>query len=56
MGKIPPKVQCIKKMKKEQKKLLSNCVLHSKETLQMCKFMLGEYFVEDVDVCMDMMK
>jgi hypothetical protein len=52
----PLKVQCIKKMKKEQKKLLSNYVLHSKETLQMCKLMLNEYFVEEVDVCMDLMK
>jgi hypothetical protein len=52
----PPQSTMHQKMKKEQKQLLRNCVLHSKETLQMCKFMLGEDFVEDVDVCMDLMK
>jgi hypothetical protein len=52
MGKSPPpKVQCIKRLKKNKRQLLSNCVLHSKETLQMCKFKLDEDFVEDVDVC-----
>jgi hypothetical protein len=52
----PPSKYNASKNEKEQKQLLSNCVLHSKETLQMCKFKLGEDFVEDVDVCMDLMK
>jgi hypothetical protein len=54
MGNPPLKVQCIKILKKKGQ-LLRNCVLHSKETLQMCKFKLGEDFVEYVDVYMDLM-
>jgi hypothetical protein len=59
MGKKPPpplKLQCIKKMRRNKKQLLSNHVLHSKKTSQLCKFVLVEDFVEDVDVCMDLMK
>jgi hypothetical protein len=43
-------------MRRNKKKFLSNLVLHSKKTSQLCKFVLVEDFVEDVDVCMDMMK
>jgi hypothetical protein len=42
-------------MGRNKKKLLSNIVLHSKKTLQLSKFVLVEDFVEDVDVCMDIM-
>jgi hypothetical protein len=54
----PLKLQCIKKkkMRRNKKQLLSNLVLHSKKTSQLCKFVLVEDFVEDVDVCMDLMK
>ena len=44
------------KNEKEKKQLLSNGVLHSKKTSQLCKFVLVEDLVEDVDVCMDLMK
>jgi hypothetical protein len=53
---LPLKLQCIKKMRRDEKQLLRNHVLHSKKTLQLCNFMFVEYFVEDVDVCMDLMK
>jgi hypothetical protein len=60
MGNPPPplKLQCIKKikMRRNKKQLLSSHVLHSKKTSQLCKFVLVEDFVEDVDVCMDLMK
>jgi hypothetical protein len=56
MGKPPLKLQCIKKMRRNKKQLLSNHVLHSKKTSQPCKFVLVEDFVEDVDVCTDLMK
>jgi hypothetical protein len=46
----------IKKEKEQKKQLLSNLVLHSKKTSQLCKFVLVEAFVEDVDLCTDMMK
>jgi hypothetical protein len=45
-----------KKMRRNKKQLLSNLVLHSKKTSQLCKFVLVEDFIEDVDVCMDLMK
>jgi hypothetical protein len=44
------------KMRRNKKQLLSNLVLHSKKISQLCKFVLVEDFVEDVDVCTDMMK
>jgi hypothetical protein len=44
------------KMRSKKKQLLSNRILHSKKTLQLCKFVLVEDFVEDVDVCTDLMK
>jgi hypothetical protein len=58
MGTKPPlKLQCMKqKMRRNKRQLLSNHVLHSKKTSQLCKFVLFEDFVEDVDVCTDMMK
>jgi hypothetical protein len=56
MGKPPLKLQCIKKMRRNKKQLLSNLVLHSKKTSQLCKFVLIEDFVEDVDVCMELVK
>jgi hypothetical protein len=60
MGKTPPPqvtMHKIKiKMRRNKKQLLSNHVLHSKKTSQLCKFVLVEDFVEDVDVCMDLMK
>jgi hypothetical protein len=40
-------------MRRNKKQLLSNLVLHSKKTSQLCKFVLVEDFVEDVDVYMD---
>ena len=43
-------------MIRNKRQLLNNHVLHSKKTLQLCKFVLFEDFFEDVDVCMDMMK
>jgi hypothetical protein len=43
-------------MRRNKKQLLSNLVLHSKKTSKLCKFVLVEDFVEDVDVCMDLMK
>jgi hypothetical protein len=55
-GKAPLKIQCIKKMRKNKKQLLSNPVLDSKKTLQLCKFVLVEIFFEDVDVYTDPMK
>jgi predicted glycosyltransferase involved in capsule biosynthesis len=55
-GKPPLKLQCIKKMRRNKKQLLSNPVLHSKKTSQLCKFVLVEDFFEDVDVYMDLMK
>jgi hypothetical protein len=56
-GKNPPQITMHKKkMRRNKKQLLSNRVLHSKKTSQLCKFVLVEYFVEDVDVCMDLMK
>ena len=42
-------------MRRDKKQLLSNRVLHSKKTSQLCKFVLVEDFV-DVDVYMDLMK
>ena len=56
MGKTPPQITMHKKNEKEQKQLLSNLVLHYKKTSQLCKFVLVEDFVEDVDVCRDLMK
>jgi hypothetical protein len=59
MGKIPPQGTMyvkINKRRRNKKQLLSNLVLHSKKTSQLCKFVLVEDFVEDVDVCMDLMK
>jgi hypothetical protein len=59
MGKPPPQGTMYvkkKKMRRNKKQLLSNLVLHSKKTSQLCKFVLVEDFVEDVDVCMDLMK
>jgi hypothetical protein len=58
-GKPPPTPQItmhVKKMIRNKKKLLSNRVLHSKKTSPLCKFVIVEDFVEDVDVCMDLMK
>jgi hypothetical protein len=56
-NKTPPQITMHKiKNEKEQKQLLSNHVLHSKKTSQLCKFVLVEDFVEDIDVCMDLMK
>jgi hypothetical protein len=46
----------LKKMRRNKKKLLSNYVLHSKKTSQVCKSVLVEDFVEDIDVCTDLMK
>ena len=43
-------------MRRNKKQLLSNLVLHSKKTLQLCKFVLLEDFVEDVDVYIDLIK
>ena len=43
-------------MRRNKRQLLSNHVLHSKKTSQLCKFVLFEDFVEDVDVCTDLMK
>jgi hypothetical protein len=49
----PPQITMHKKnMRRNKKQLLSNPVLHSKKTSQLCKFVLVEDFVEDVDVCM----
>jgi hypothetical protein len=59
MGKTPPQgTMYVKKLKmrRNKKQLLSNLVLHSKKTPQLCKFVLVEDFVEDADVCMDLMK
>jgi hypothetical protein len=62
MGNPPPPPQKKKedikksKLRRNKKQLLSNHVLHSKKTSQLCKFVLVEDFVEDVDVCMDLMK
>jgi hypothetical protein len=55
-GKKPPQITMHKKMKRNKKQLLNNLVLHSKKTSQLCKFVLVEYFVEDVNVCTDLMK
>jgi hypothetical protein len=54
----PPQITMhkIKKMGRKKKHLLRNHVLHSKKTSQLCKFVLFEDFVEDVDVCTDLMK
>jgi hypothetical protein len=54
----PPQITMhkIKKMRRNKKQLLRNLVLNSKKTSQLCKFVLIEYFVEDVDVCTDLMK
>jgi hypothetical protein len=51
-GKKPPSRYnvCKKKMRRNKKQLLSNPVLHSKNTSQLCKFVFVEDFVEDVDV------
>jgi hypothetical protein len=37
-------------------KLLRSFVLHSKDTSKVCKVVLSENFVEDVEICMDMLK
>jgi hypothetical protein len=59
MGKTPPQSTMYQKMKKERQ-LLSNCVLHSKTIAQEVELLLnkflGEDVVEDVDICMDLMK
>jgi hypothetical protein len=54
----PPQITMhkIKKCRRNKKQLLNNPVLHSKKTSQLCKFVLVEDFVEDVDACTDMMK
>jgi hypothetical protein len=52
----PQGTMYVKKNEKDKKQWLSNHVLHSKKTSQLCKFVLVEYFVEDIDVCMDIMK
>jgi hypothetical protein len=44
------------KMRRNKKQLLSNLVLHSRKISQLCKFVLVEDFVEDVDVYTDPMK
>jgi hypothetical protein len=57
MGKPPPQSTMHKKKnEKEQKEVAKQCVLHSTKTSQLCKFVLIEDFVEDVDVCTDLMK
>jgi hypothetical protein len=57
MGNPPPQITMHKKkIRRNKKKLLNNCVLHSKKTSQLCKFVLFEDFVEDVDVCTYLMK
>jgi hypothetical protein len=53
-GKIPPSLKY--NVSKEERQFLGNCVLHSRETLQMWKLMLGEDFVEDVDVYTNLVK
>jgi hypothetical protein len=57
-GKSPLQITIHKKIKirRNKKQLLRNHILHSKKTSQLCKFVLIEYFVEDVDVCKDLMK
>jgi hypothetical protein len=57
MGNPPPQITMHKKkMRRNKKQLLSNYVLHSKKTSQLCKFVLLKDFVEYVDVFTDMMK
>jgi hypothetical protein len=59
MGKPSPQITMHKKnkkMRRNKKQLLRNRVLHSKKTSQLCKFVLAQDFVEDVDVCTDLMK
>jgi hypothetical protein len=59
MGNPPPQgTMYVKKikMRRNKKQLLSNRVLHSKKTSQLCKFVLVEGFVEDVDVGTNLMK
>jgi hypothetical protein len=56
-GKTPPQITIHKKnMRRNKKQLLRTHVLHSKKTSQLCKPVLFEDFVEDIDVCMDLMK
>jgi hypothetical protein len=43
-------------MRRNKKQLLSNCVLHSTKTSELGKFVLVEDFVEDVNVCTNLMK
>jgi hypothetical protein len=53
----PPQITMnLKKMRRNKNQWLRNLVLHSKKTLQLCKFVLVEDFVEYVDICMDLMK
>jgi ribosomal protein S8 len=55
-NKTPPQTTMHKIKNANKRQFLSNHVLHSKKTSQLCKFVLFDDFVEDVDVYTDLMK